>query len=59
MKNLIQQIGLLTAANRRWHSCANDHCSLGTLLLSISLIPALFVYDRYDSLLPKGGEPMS
>ena len=59
MNYLIQQLGLLTAARRRWQSYANVDGDGGARLSGMNVIPAHIAFDRCDSLATNSGEPMT
>jgi hypothetical protein len=59
MNYFIQQLGLSTAAKRRWQSYANVNGYGGSRLSGMNVIPAHIAFDRCDSLATNSGEPMT
>ncbi len=59
MNFFIQQLGLSTAAERRWQSYANANGDGGARLSGMNVIPAHIAFDRLDSLATNSGEPMT
>ena len=59
MNYFIQQLGLSTAAKRRWQSYANVSGDGGARLSGMNVIPAHIAFDRCDSLATNSGEPMT
>jgi hypothetical protein len=54
----IRQLGLSTAAKRRWQSYANVDGYGDARLSGMNVIPAHIAFDRCDSLATNSGEPM-
>ncbi len=59
MNYFIQQLGLSTAAKRRWQLYANVDGDGGARLSGMNVIPAHIAFDRCDSLATNSGEPMT
>jgi hypothetical protein len=59
MSYFIQQLGLATAAKRRWQSYAIASVDGGARLSGMNVIPAHIAFDRCDSLATNSGEPMT
>jgi len=59
MNRSIQQLGLATAAKRRWQTYANVDGYGGARLSGMDVIPAHIVFDRCDSLATNSGETMT
>ena len=59
MKHSISQLGLATAAKRRWQSYANVDADGGARLSGMERIPAHMAFDRSDCLAINSEEPMT